>query len=249
MKLKITLDTFLKQSTAIASSLDDEHKMLVQKGTERDITDCSETLYAGHYKVSFPEKVDGYQTWLVFADHCEILGKPQPKEFELKVPYFSQRDNKEQAWRTCNTSSHAMAAEFLKPGCIDGSDDLYWRKYVNPRGDTTSHSVQTSALAALGIKSEWRTDLDYDDLNQQLSKGKPIPISVYHKGTLANPSGGHVLVVIGRYSDGYICHDPWGEGFSYQNKNGESVRYPFASLNARWLESDRPGSGWGRIFY
>lgn len=247
MKLKVLQNTWLKQSTDAAANLKDSDKSYLPKDFESPLIKVSDVLYAGHHKISFPDELNGYQTWLVYADHVEITGQPMPKEFFLDVPYFSQRDNKEQWWRTCNSSSCAMAAEFLKPGCIQGSDDIYFHRYVKPRGDTTYHQVQTDALKALGIDSAFHTSLDFEDLDQQLSKNKPIPISVLHKGTIDQPSGGHIIVVIGKYPGGYICHDPWGEGFSYVNHNGKAVKYPIKSLQARWLDQG-PNTGWGRIF-
>jgi hypothetical protein len=164
---------------------------------------------------------------------------------KLNVPYYSQRDNAVDWFRTCNASSHAMCVEYLKPGLITG-DDEYISKLVE-YGNTTDHSAHTRMLSSWGIKSEWRTDLDYADLDRQLELGKPIPIGVLHKGNLSNPTGGHICVVIGKNEDGYIVHDPWGEGFEYSNTNGNSVIYPPQSLDKRWLVEGE-NTGWGRIF-
>lgn len=164
---------------------------------------------------------------------------------QLLVPYYSQRDNKVDWWRTCNASSIAMCAQYLKPGCISGDDD-----YINrlaDYGDTTNHSAHTRLLLSLGIDSSWKTDLSYADLDNQLDRGKHIPIGVLHKGTLNYPSGGHICVVIGKKPGGYICHDPWGHGFSYEDHNGRACYYPYQSLDARWLV-EGSNSGWGRMF-
>jgi hypothetical protein len=165
----------------------------------------------------------------------------------LNVPYFSQRDNAQEWWRTCNTSSCAMCAEAIRPGCLGGSDDRYF-EIVQCYGDTTDHEAQTQALESIGIQSKFRYDLDYTDLDRELERKRPIVIGVYHKGTIQQPAGGHMIVVVGRSSEGYLCHDPWGEGFDYSNENGEQVLYPKSpSLDARWL-TNQPGTGWGRVF-
>ncbi|NEN90809.1 MAG: hypothetical protein F6K48_18580 [Okeania sp. SIO3H1] len=163
----------------------------------------------------------------------------------LTVPYYSQRDNRVDWWRTCNSSSMAMCAQYLKPGCISGDDEYIDR--LADYGDTTDHSAHTRLLSVMGINSSWETNLSYEDLNNQLAKGKPVPIGVLHKGTLKYPTGGHICVVIGREAGGYICHDPWGHGFGYDYHNGRDCHYPYQSLDARWLVEGE-NTGWGRIF-
>ena len=140
-----------------------------------------------------------------------------------------------------------MVAEYLKPGCIKGSDDYYFINHFRPNWDSTDHSAQTKALKELGIDSGFSYNLDYEDLDKELAENHPVVIGVLHKGSIHQPSGGHMIVVIGKYESGYICHDPWGRGFDYANHNGRSVRYPYQSLNARWL-ADGAGTGWGRVF-
>ena len=160
-------------------------------------------------------------------------------------PYYSQRDNLKEWWRTCNSSTSAMCVEFFKPGLISG-DDEYIAKLA-AYGDTTDHSAHTRLLADLGIKSEWKTNLNYSDLDAQLKDNKPIPIGVLHNGTLQYPTGGHICLVVGKYKEGYVCQDPWGHGFDYTDTNGNQVLYPYQSLDIRWLVNGK-NSGWGRIF-
>ncbi|NJR38878.1 MAG: hypothetical protein HC781_08625 [Leptolyngbyaceae cyanobacterium CSU_1_4] len=172
-------------------------------------------------------------------------------EIRLKVPYYQQVDNKFEPMRTCNTSSCAMVAKFL--GAPLSSDDAYYQ-YVRKYGDTTDHSAQTKALSEIGIRSTWHTNLGFADLDASLAAGFPIIIGILHRGSLASPTGGHMIVVIGStaYKD-YICHDPFGSlldaggGYTGDVNNGNSVVYSRPLLNRRWLpEGDR--SGWGRLF-
>ena len=167
----------------------------------------------------------------------------------LNVPYFSQRDNLNEPTRSCNISACAMAIESIKPGVVNGSDDFYAELLVE-HGDTTNHDAHTRLLTALGFKTEFRYDLTYKDLNESLyEREMPVVIGVLHRGYYKTPSGGHMIVVIGRDSDdNYICHDPWGQPFSYSIKNGENVKISAYSLNHRWLV-DGDNSGWGRLFY
>lgn len=173
------------------------------------------------------------------------------QEIRLKVPYFQQVDNKFEAMRTCNTSSCAMSARFL--GAKISGDDAYYQ-VVRKYGDTTDHQAQTKALAEVGIKSTWHTNLGFDDLDEHLAIGLPTVIGILHRGSLCSPTGGHMIVVIGSTAKkDYICHDPYGSlldaggGYTGDVNNGNSVAYPRSILNRRWLPEGAQ-SGWGRTF-
>lgn len=199
-----------------------------------------------HQKVTFTQKIDGYQTWLVWGDDIECPN--ENKNIRLKVPYYSQRDNSTEWWRECNSSTHAMLLNFLKPGSVTGDDD-YIQRFVKPNGDTTDWNVHTQALRRFGIESVYRQNLDFDDLEKSLTLGFPVAIGVLHNGSLAAPTGGHVLLITGMDKDKgvFYANDSWGEGFSYTNYNGKDVEYPiYPSLDRRWLV-DGDKSGWGRI--
>jgi hypothetical protein len=167
----------------------------------------------------------------------------------LKVPFFPQTDNLVQPDRTCNTSSCAMVAKFL--GAKISGDDEYW-KVVNKYGDTTDHGAQTKALSEIGIKSSWHIDLDFADLDKSLKADLPIVIGILHRGDTNAPTGGHMIVVLGKAADGsyYICHDPYGnllDEYTSSASNGEFVKYPTWQLMKRWT-ADGKNSGWGRLF-
>jgi hypothetical protein len=167
----------------------------------------------------------------------------------LAVPYFNQVDNRYEPMRTCSTSSHAMAAKFL--GAKISGDDDYYARFVKGQFDSTDWDGHTRALAKLGIKSVYHQDLGFDDLDRELERGKPIVIGILHRGTLADPRGGHVLVVIGKNetSTGYFVNDPFGsilDGYQGPVENGKGALYSRAILKARWTVGG--GGGWGRLF-
>jgi predicted chitinase len=166
---------------------------------------------------------------------------------QLPVPFFSQRDNMEQPYRTCNTSSCAMVAKFLGAN-ISGDDDYF--QYVIKYGDTTDHSAQTQALAELGIQSTWNTNLDFDDVDKSLASGLPAVIGILHHGPVEAPSGGHMIVAIGRTAGGdYIINDPFGNLLDgYASEDGAGLTYSRRELTGRWT-ADGPKTGWGRLFY
>ena len=181
--------------------------------------------------------------------------KPEkPKTNILDVPFFPQTDNYRDADRTCNSSACAMCLEYFKPGTLKGSkgDDAYVQK-VFAIGDTTDHSVQTKVLASYGVKSEFRYNLGFADLDRELSAGRPVVIGILHRGTLSSPTGGHMLCVIGKSPDGksYICNDPYGDlndGYTGAVTNGKGAVYKKSDLQYRWLENNKDKTGWGRIF-
>ncbi|UNH61148.1 C39 family peptidase [Synechococcus phage S-SZBM1] len=167
----------------------------------------------------------------------------------LDVPYYNQIDNYRDAHRTCNSSACAMCLAYLRPGSIKG-DDEYIKK-VFAIGDTTDHSVQTKVLQSYGVQSQFHYNLTFADLDVSLERGKPVVIGILHRGSLKRPTGGHMVVVIGKTEDGsgYYIHDPYGslnDNYTGPVSNGKRVIYSKAVLQHRWC----PGGndGWGRIF-
>ena len=169
----------------------------------------------------------------------------------LDVPYYPQTDNYRDANRTCNSSACAMCLEYFKPGTLKGArgDDAYVTK-VFEIGDTTDHSVQTKVLANYGINSTFSYNLSFADLDKSLSAGKPVVIGILHRGSLSNPTGGHMVVVIGKTQNGdYVVNDPYGslnDGYTGDVYNGKGAIYKKSDLSARWCPNGN--DGWGRIF-
>jgi len=250
--LKVIKPTTFKRSTDQAINLPDSEKAGVATG---EYTIAAWKLEEDHIKFTLAvSKLKGFNTWYAWGQDVEVyrLGDRiyPAKEVRLAVPFFAQTDNKFEPERTCNTSANAMASKFLGAK-ISGDDEYY--QYVIKYGDTTSPDAQTAALKELGIKSQWRTDLDFDDLDKSLSAGLPIVIGILHRGTLDNPTGGgHILVVIGRTVDGdYIVHDPYGnvlDGYTSDVNNGKGAVYPKNVLKRRWTV-EGANTGWGRTFY
>ena len=172
----------------------------------------------------------------------------------LTVPFFPQTDNYRDAQRTCNSSACAMCLEFLKPGSLPSGprgDDAYLRK-VLALGNSTDHEVQTRVLNSYGLKSTFRYNLGFADLDAELAAGRPVVIGFLHRGPDNNPSGsGHMIVVIGKTQSGdYYVNDPYGslrDGYSGPVENGRRAIYKKSTLEKRWTVS-HPKDGWGRIF-
>jgi len=170
----------------------------------------------------------------------------------LSVPYFPQTDNYRDANRTCNSSSCAMCLEFLKPGTLKGAkgDDAYVQK-VFAIGDSTDHAVQTKVLESYGVKSYFSYNLSFADIDKSLSSGKPVVIGILHRGSLSSPTGGHMVVVIGKKGSDYVVNDPYGslnDGYTGSVTNGKGAVYKKSDLTHRWLDHGKDKTGWGRIF-
>jgi hypothetical protein len=170
----------------------------------------------------------------------------------LEVPFYSQVDNYRDPNRTCNSSACAMVLEYLKPGTLKGTkgDDAYIQK-VFAVGDTTDHGVQTRVLKDYGVTSEFRYNLGFADLDRELSAGRPVVIGILHRGPLSAPTGGHMLVVIGKKGEDYVVNDPFGslnDGYTGPVANGKGAIYKRSDLMYRWLENGKDKTGWGRIF-
>jgi hypothetical protein len=170
----------------------------------------------------------------------------------LNVPYFPQTDNYRDANRTCNSSSCAMVLEYFKPGTLKGAkgDDAYVQK-VFSLGDSTDHTVQTKVLDSYGIKSHFSYNLSFADLDRELAAGRPVVIGILHRGTLSRPTGGHMVVVIGKKGEDYVVNDPYGslnDGYTGPVTNGKGAVYKKSDLTHRWLEKGKDKTGWGRIF-
>ena len=179
--------------------------------------------------------------------------KPEsPKGVMMQnFPWFPQTDNYRDANRTCNSSACAMVLEYFKPGTLKGpkGDDAYVQK-VFAIGDTTDHVVQTRVLSSYGIKSHFSYGLSFADLDRELSAGRPVVIGILHRGPLSAPTGGHMVVVIGKTPSGdYVVNDPYGslnDGYTGAVTNGRGAVYKRSDLARRWCP--KGNDGWGRIF-
>ncbi|WP_411871717.1 glycoside hydrolase family protein [Vulcanococcus limneticus] len=175
---------------------------------------------------------------------------------QLAVPYLAQNDSATgQGPRMCFSSSCAMAAAFLRPGCLNGPGQLddQFLALVQRHGDSTEAPAQLAALADLGLRARFRSDGRITDLVAQLQRGLPCPVGWLHKGAVSAPSGGgHWSLVIGwdPATRQLLMHDPNGEAdlvaggyVSTAIGSGQGLRYSERNWGRRWMV-EGPGSGW-----
>ena len=222
--------------------------MQIRMALPADVKDIHRLIYELAVYEKAPEEMEDSSGWVrTYRTKIE-----KPKSSILDVPFFPQTDNYRDAQRTCNSSACAMCLEYFKPGTLQGAkgDDAYVQK-VFAIGDSTDHTVQTKVLEGYGIRSRFSYNLGFADLDRELSAGRPVVIGILHRGTLSAPTGGHMVVVIGKTPDGkgYYVNDPYGslnDNYTGPVTNGKKTVYTKAVLKHRWC----PGGsdGWGRIF-
>lgn len=248
-KVTALVDTILKAQPVASADLGAKDKVNFLKGQSHQLA-YSRLSKHGHREVSLVSALNGRYNWFVYDPHIYV----GESALRLDVPFFPQTDNIYEPQRTCNTSSCAMCAAYIKPGSIKGDDD-YYANFL--KGDTTDHDAQTAALRRLGIDSRFYYNLDFADLDKSLDRGRPVVIGILHRGADWAPTGGHMLVVIGRtqgVEPDYICHDPYGnlnDQYTTSVYNGKSVTYSREELRQRWTTKNNkptPNTGWGRIF-
>lgn len=114
-------------------------------------------------------------------------------------------------------------------------DDQPYVNSVLSIGDTTEHWVQTEAIRKYGFSTAWETDRDTAFVKELLEVGIPVVVNILHRGTLASPTGGHVILLVGHSGGNYIAHDPYGTlASNYSNFNGKHSAIADATFNKRW---------------
>ncbi len=130
------------------------------------------------------------------------------------------------------------------------TNTLYSQWYVNVKIDGTT-LINTKFFEGYGIKSRFVYNLSFADLDRELAAGRPVVIGILHRGSLSAPTGGHLLVVIGKKGDDYVVNDPYGslnDGYTGPVTNGKGAVYKKSDLMQRWLDKGKDRTGWGRIF-
>jgi GH24 family phage-related lysozyme (muramidase) len=247
--------TLLKKRPVAGTELADNEKVAVEPGKAYAGAKVL-TEENGHKLLELP---GGAGQWFVYPSHWDGFA-PKPAAapaapstgsgVKLAVKYQSQRDNKtsgaDNAGRTCFSSSCAMLAMTVKPGCV-ANDDAYIQKR-QPFGDSTDGGAQVKCLKSLGINARFTQSGNNDTIKKQLDRGIPVPVGILHHGPASAPSGGgHWICVIGYDATGFIVHDPWGEidhgSGTYPSTDGASKHYSYKLFDSRWTVAGN-SDGW-----
>lgn len=173
----------------------------------------------------------------------------------LNAPYYSQNDN--EIWGgasgavQCCPTSNAMLLAYLCPELVKSAEEAGFVEFESfykaqfelcgfGAGDRGNHDAHTVTLRSLGIESEWRTDLNFGDIEKSIDVGVPVVAGMDYG------QAGHITLIVG-YDDGLIIHDPNGvrRGSSdrYGDFYGANDFYSRETLQAIYFNP----LGWGRI--
>ncbi|PSB16890.1 peptidoglycan-binding protein [Phormidesmis priestleyi ULC007] len=224
-RLKILQDTFLKQSPEQASTLPDDEKQFLTAGTILALHSESDAPN-NHIKVAFKDTAfKGLNTWFAFADHVDVIAdtvkltvttslasqeEPFPAEVRLDVKHLDQLDNRFAPTTTCNVTCCAMILQFhgikqRKQGA-SFEDELYL--WIESQGlDRYNHTHLVKLLQEYGLENEFVTTATWKEIKRHLASGNPVICPGDY-----TPSG-HIIVLSGYNSEGFIVQDPNGEIF------------------------------------
>jgi uncharacterized protein YvpB len=133
-----------------------------------------------------------------------------PEKVTLDINYRSQLDNFNNPTGSCNVTSIAMCLDFLKiprrTSAGQYEDELY--EYAIANG-YSRHSPQDLAqiVRDYGAKDYFTADATIEQVKSHLASGNPAVIHGYFT------AAGHIIVIAGYNSNGFIVHDPYGEWF------------------------------------
>ena len=244
-----------KEQTKTQEDLLPEEKLYVPKNAAWEWDKITMTAGNSHYEIKLSQQPD--KIWYFYAPHWKIINdtpegtitRKQSEEIKLDIPYYSQLDNYRDANRTCFSSSCAMLLSGLKKDAISNDDDYI--ETVFEIGDTTEAWVQLRALEHYGVKAAFRQDGCWEDVEELLGKGIPVPLGILHLGDVSNPvGGGHWIVAVGLSSDKkkILVHDPFGDldliSGRYLSDNGKYLWYSKENLGPRWMVEAGYSSGW-----
>lgn len=213
--LVITQTTVLKTKPLDAKDLPESEKYTINSGTKLKITSFERERK--HLKFTLVDSpINNRSTWYVFEEHAEILAGttrifPNRESVKWEVPYKSQMDNEENPTGSCNVTSLAMCLEYLKIPRRSNSgqfeDELY-SYAIDHNLDRHVPEDLACIVRDYGAKDRFTTSATIEQVKDWLAEGNPVVIHGYFS------SSGHIIVIVGYDSKGFIVHDPYGEWFA-----------------------------------
>jgi len=142
-----------------------------------------------------------------------MIKRPTTKEFILPVEHRVQLDNTGgDGYRECFLTSCTMLADY----CLDGQlthqamqeglaepEDVFAKRLAR-YGDTTNWSAQIRALGDFGIEAYASRSASLNDVAHSLFCGVPVVLGTAYK------SSGHIVLAVGRRSNGFVILCPNG---------------------------------------
>lgn len=239
-KLQVVKNTILKSKPLQSDELSVNEKHNLKAGTKLKLV--SYKVEDKHLKIITSEALfDNVKTWYIFGEHVEVFKGnskvyPDPDKIQLPVPYKSQLDNLEDPSGSCNVTSIAMCLEYLKVTRHKSSgqfeDELY--EYALNQGLNPKAPLDLAQIVQdYGAKDTFTFKGTIAEVKDWLAKGNPVVIHGYFTPV------GHIIVLVGYDSTGFIVHDPNGEWFSGgydrnqpdgNNQKGKFLHYSYKMI-------------------
>ncbi len=234
LTMTIRQATDLKRRAVPASNLSASDRLSLPVGRIYGVSSYS--IEAGNIKVSLTENFPNFgNTGYVWPGHVTMrrgsqVFDPLPKQIELNVPYFSQRDNPRFYWSTCNVTSLAMVMYYYGERSRWGGqledELLQWCFNRYGEGSQTDHTVLAELIRAYGYKHSFSTTRRWSDIDNELINRRPVVVAGDFTAT------GHIVTVIGYNTQGYIVNDPWGDALTgYSYTEGRRLVYPYGYMD------------------
>lgn len=239
MQLKILCDTFLKQQPIQSSKLADSDKRAIKAGTLLKLQ--AYTPESDHIKVTIADPAfQGKNVWYVFQRHATVLDDANnivfPPAVKLAVPYLDQLDNSDEPYGTCNVTSIAMCLSYLgaarKNLSLRFPDELY-QYCQNNALDRHEPDALAKIVSVYGCHDTFKTNATILEVKEWLIQGNPAVVHGYFT------KSGHIIVIIGYNSKGFLVNDPYGElmwnpSNSYYDiySSGAGLTYSYNLINS-----------------
>jgi GH24 family phage-related lysozyme (muramidase) len=242
-------ETFLKKEKRDSTQLQPNQLVAVETGRRWKIESVLE-------KDGQSQKVRlayGAGDWWIYSPHWHILdlpaeppapgpapapapGKPSPPvaptpaestSRDLKVPYFSQLDNSYNPTGSCNVTCVAMCLCYLglpRPSGSQLEDQLYRKLEELGRSRHNPYDLKYLIETYPGYKDIFRENGTFAGIKTSINAGNPVIIHGYFTRF------GHIIVIRGYDSTGFLVNDPYGEWFSTgydTSRSGERLHYSY----------------------
>lgn len=142
----------------------------------------------------------------------------------MKMKYFSQHANRVDGWRTCGTTSLAMALSALG---INVTPDTLTRRAYALGMDVTEVGATRVLAAEYGVEDLYTDRGTLQGIKSAIDKKRPVILRGNFTGS------GHVIAVEGYDKNGLEVKDPNGEWFwdGYDTSlTGDNLHYSFAMI-------------------
>lgn len=162
-------------------------------------------------------------------------------EVNLPVPYHSQEDPDDNVTRdTCGPTSVAMVFDFY--GESHSGDEVF--QQTGAGSGLISVQQLLTAIEAFGFKAEYKTGLQFSDIQNYLKQGI-APIALVKAQYLTSRQdqgfgGGHFIVIDGFRNDGITANDP--DFYGSLRPQGDHHFYTMPDFLAAWGKCHEDGN-------